>query len=621
MKLSTLSTSLLSVAALSVSATILTYTENDNSGNNRALGYPVPIPVDSQLPVDGFRSYDYLHARHQDLANTSANISAHIVGQSRRGENIWAYVLSDSNAVSESSIPEPVMLQNGGIHAREWQSPEVVTGIMERLYNNESDQGFYQYLLENNKIILIPVLNVDGFKQTQAYPNQVMQSTYFDDPSSWPRDGRMRRKNTLGADSQLATENDNLQGVDLNRNNNPYWATSNRSSGNTGSLVHHGANPASEPETQALQAAAALGPAAELRFYIDTHSFTRIYFTPLTGNPRRDALTESLASAMRAVNNNRYDFGPSSAGSGIGATDEYFAYTYEIPSYTLEIEPTTNGSIDYGGFGVSHDGFILPESEIARVRNELAASTLLGYYIQSGPPSVQKIEIQNASDNSIVFSAQWSNTSAATRQLAVATNLGLNSDTNYRLKVSFNKPMRWHQNGQLLNYPGLSLNLLPNITLEGKAANGNVFSQSITTANGNWVIDQVDSFNQFENYKADTFITNFSVSANTAELSSASLLQLAIDSTDMAGQSLDANPATVIDWQNGAWSNFESSNGIAEDNGGIDRQVRLVDDGSPRFQPPTNNSSRSSGGAFSLAHLFLLLLLYRKRNTQELLSH
>ena len=35
---------------------LLTYTETDNTGNNIALGYPVPIPVYSLTPVDGFRT-------------------------------------------------------------------------------------------------------------------------------------------------------------------------------------------------------------------------------------------------------------------------------------------------------------------------------------------------------------------------------------------------------------------------------------------------------------------------------------------------------------------------------------------------------------------------------------
>ena len=73
-------------------------------------------------------------------------------------------------------------------------------------------------------------------------------------------------------------------------------------------------------------------------------------------------------------------YSPSPADAGIGATDEYFANTYQIPSYTMELEPANSGA-DYGGFGVSHDGFILPNSEVARMRDETAAEVFTGLYM------------------------------------------------------------------------------------------------------------------------------------------------------------------------------------------------------------------------------------------------
>ena len=42
---------------------VLTYTESDNTGNNIALGFPVPLPIASLTPVDGFRDYASLFAR------------------------------------------------------------------------------------------------------------------------------------------------------------------------------------------------------------------------------------------------------------------------------------------------------------------------------------------------------------------------------------------------------------------------------------------------------------------------------------------------------------------------------------------------------------------------------
>ena len=101
---------------------------------------------------------------------------------------------------------------------------------------------------------MLPVSNVDGFLQTQRYANKVINSI------QQPRDGRMRRKNMRNVDEFLSTENDGLFGVDLNRNNNPYWASNpNRSSADPSSIVHHGSGAASEPEIQALQQARQIG--------------------------------------------------------------------------------------------------------------------------------------------------------------------------------------------------------------------------------------------------------------------------------------------------------------------------------------------------------------------------
>ena len=228
---------------------------SDNS--KIALGYPVPIPVDTPLPFAGFRSYSGLHTRHQDLANTSPWSHAIELGNTRNGRTIWIYQLGDADHLTVYGVPEQAMLTNGGIHAREWQSPEVATGIIELLVLAEDDDHLISYLRDNANVMVIPVLNVDGFLQTQRTPSENWMGTDPDNPEYSPRDGRMRRKNMLGPDEDLLSSGDHLFGVDLNRNNPPYWATNpNRSSAQPGSIVHHGASAHSEPETQALEAAA-----------------------------------------------------------------------------------------------------------------------------------------------------------------------------------------------------------------------------------------------------------------------------------------------------------------------------------------------------------------------------
>jgi len=194
-----------------------TYTENNNAGNNIALGFNPPQPMDSLTPVDGFRSYESLFARHQDLLLQYPHVSGQVIGQTVNGRDIWAYSLSDSDATTLDGSLEGAALLNGGIHAREWQSPEAMTGL-------------FEYMAENKNL-----RNID---------------------------------NGMSIDQEIATSDDNFFGVDLNRNQASGFANPQRSSSNQVSLIHRGPNPQSEPESQALADAADLGPADRLRFYI-----------------------------------------------------------------------------------------------------------------------------------------------------------------------------------------------------------------------------------------------------------------------------------------------------------------------------------------------------------------
>ncbi|MET1256441.1 M14 family zinc carboxypeptidase [Aliikangiella maris] len=620
----------LSCCCVDVIATQMTYVNSPTGkANEKALGYPVPVPVNSLLPVDGFRDYDSLLARLQDIALSSDTITATRIGTSFEQAPIWAFILSDSdNTLIEGFALEGAFLQNGGIHAREWQTPEVVSGIIERFNTFQNDQGFYQYLLENTHMILIPVLNVDGFKQTQRYPAIAMYTQDQDDAPNWPRDGRMRRKNMRGVDHDINSETDNLFGVDLNRNNDPFWSTNpGRSSNRQSSIVYHGASAASEPETQALLTAAEIAN-QQLRLYIDTHSFTQVYFAPQTHNARRNEITANLASKMRAVNNNQYAYSPSPAGAGIGATDEYFATTYEIPAYTLETEPGNGGALQYGGLGVSHDGFILPESQINRVRNELANASILGYYMQSAPPSIVQLQITRIDNGQTVYLGHWQSINTTTREYKNPTHIDLSANVEYQLRVSFNKPMRWRNNGEISAYPGLSISSQPQINFEGLTNQDAAFLASITpytSQPGTWLNQPENADNIINNgylrYQDDSYAVHFILPDNSPLLD-ASLLQLAIQAPDLAGQQLDTSPQTIINWQQGAWSGYESTDGNQADSGGIDRSIRLIDDGSPAFfdpnavvilppPAPSPPTSQGGGGGLSVLLLGLLVLLVR----------
>lgn len=590
------------LGATLVQAAEIRFTESTSGATSVALGYPVPLPLNSQTPVAGFRRYDALEARLQDLALASPDLAREELGTSLRNRVVPLYRAGDTDALTVEGFAEPAALINGGIHAREWASPEVVTGLLERLLARAGTPTLERYLLDNLSLSAIPVLNVDGFLQTQRYPDRALQTEDPSEPQNenWPRDGRMQRKNMrdkdeilCAADDPACVVKDGMLGVDLNRNNAPYYASSNRSSSSPVSIVHHGSAAASEPETRLLQTAATRAPVGRLRLFIDVHSFSQIYYGVNTGNARHDAVQTRLAAAMRAVNGNRYGYEPTPPGVGIGSTDEYFAYTYQIPAYTLEIEPGPNGARQYGGFGYSHDGFILPASQIERVRSELVEATLLGLYQQAGPPSVRAAELRERDSGTVVYAAEWQKIGDTQRRLVVGMRGTLRSGVDYRLWIAFNKPMRVRGgDGAVASFRGQSVALAPTLVLEGLDSGGAGFSQALPAPVEGWR-STVGASPAALRYGDDAYLTEFRLPA-TLPLAGARRINLRLEAPDLSGLRLDADPATASDWSGGSWSRYESSDGTAGDSGGEDRSLRLVDDGSPLFG--SGGTGSSSGG-------------------------
>jgi len=602
-----------------VAAQVLEYTEATNSDTEIALGYPVPVPVDSLTAVAGFRLYASLHAQHQDLALSNAEVSAEVVGTTRLGREIWAYRVGDPDTTNVNGTTEAAVLINGGIHAREWASPEVVTELFEQLVEQKADGGIVQYIVENVNTVLLPVNNVDGFIQTQSYPTQVTPTPAAPaanpPPGAFdsPRDGRMRRKNMRDVDEDLATEADRLLGVDLNRNNAQFFDNGGNSN-DPESLVYRGIFPASEPEILALQAAAALAPVDRLRLFVDSHSFSRVMFVPTPPNPRQNANTRSLVNKVAAATGTdpRHPaYVPifNQPNTGVSGTAAFYAYTYDIPSWTLEIEPPQgfagipNAGAYYGGFGVPQDGFILPDSEIGRVRDELAVASILALYNQAGPPAVRAVELADASGNT-VYSAEWQNNGDGTRTLVVTTDTALVADgSQYSIWVAFDKPMRFiDTTNTVRDYPGqTALGTQPIVTLSGGQ-----LSASFTFPS--WALSPGGAPSGYANYRGDAISGTFRIAQNSV-IANATPANLAILVADMGGLLNDGDPSTVVDFAEGSWTGYEDASGVPGDAGGADGSYRLTINPGPASQSPPPPQS-GGGGAVGPADLLVLGALF-----------
>ena len=619
-----LAAGLLGASVALAEAQVLTFTEDLHGPDRVPLGYAVPLPLASQSAVDGFRRYDSLSAQLSALSLSSDALREVRIGTSHAGRPIYAYVVGDADDITAEGFSEAAALVNGGIHAREWASPEVATALIEALIAGQNDAGLHRYLLESLNLVVIPVLNVDGFLQTQRYPTQALQTEYAKDPTpaqmteyppeyrNVPRDGRFRRKNMRGVDETLCAAGqagcmaDGMGGVDLNRNHPPFFASNNQNSADVGSLLYRGAGAGSEGESAALYAAAALAPESRLRLFIDVHSFRRVYYGVETGTARRDAVARSLASTMRlaarAGSGRVYPYEPTPAGIGIGSTDEYFGYRLQIPSYTLEIEPGDTGGSEYGGFGYHHDGFVLPADQIARVRAELTAATLAGLYRMAGPPALIGVELREQPGGALSYAA---NRAAVGQRRALEERhlRVLHADTDYQLRLAFNKPMRVRDAaGGITQMDGQSVTLAPQVSLTGTDAAGQSFQENLAAPASGWR----QTAGERLRYADDAYTLNFRLSARAA---GARQLSLRVAVQDASGQALDADATTVADW-NAGWSGYEDDAGRSTtDTGGSDRSPTLT----AASVPPPAAGGSSGGGSFSLWGACLLLIAARMR--------
>jgi hypothetical protein len=199
----------------------------------RARGFQViVITEDLYASRDGLRggsflpeyvSYSEASAELASLAATYPSITAlSSLGQSLEGREMWALKISDNPGVDED---EPEVLICGNHHAREVISVIIPLHIAEELLSGYGTDPDYTDWVNNREIWIVPVVNPDGLTYVES-------TDLF-----W-------RKNRRGG-----------YGVDLNRNYETEWGHDNNgSSSSTSSATYRGASPASEPETQNMQA-------------------------------------------------------------------------------------------------------------------------------------------------------------------------------------------------------------------------------------------------------------------------------------------------------------------------------------------------------------------------------
>ncbi|KAJ8687276.1 hypothetical protein QAD02_023070 [Eretmocerus hayati] len=269
------------------------------------------------------------------LANTYPHIcSVMTIGKSHEGRDLKVL------RISKGEENAPAIWIDGGIHAREWISPAVVTYIIDYLVEHSDNLGVDYYIL--------PVINPDGYEYTF-------------------RSDRLWRKNRGNPE-----KGGSCVGVDLNRNFGYKWGgmgTSKQPCRET----YHGTGPFSEPETRAIKNFFEIS-AANFQAYLTFHSYGQYILYPW-GYDRRvppdykdlDNVGRAMAAAMKKAggSNSAYTVGNSAstlyAAAG-GADDWAKAHVKVKYAYTVELR-------DRG-----QHGFVLPANFIKPTAEEALAA-------------------------------------------------------------------------------------------------------------------------------------------------------------------------------------------------------------------------------------------------------
>lgn len=242
--------------------------------------------------------------------------------------------------ISSGGSGKKAMFVDGGIHAREWISPAVVTWFMMHLVEN---QASHPQLLAELDWYFVPLINVDGYEYSHT-------------------NNRLWRKN------RKPTSTGTCVGIDLNRNFGFHWGEGGTSN-NGCSEIYRGTSAFSEVESQNLRDVMAT-VANQTKCYLTFHSYGQdalipwSYDSPNELPPFFDEMYDLAVSATQALTNvygTRYGVSNSyeSYGATAGSSDDWAIGGAGIKyAYTIELR-------DQGQYG-----FELPASQIIPTAEE-----------------------------------------------------------------------------------------------------------------------------------------------------------------------------------------------------------------------------------------------------------
>jgi murein tripeptide amidase MpaA len=227
----------------------------------RAHGNEKQLLLSSDRFYRQFQRYSTIEAKIRELEQLDSRVSVETVGRSVEGRNIYLVKVS-----SDPGANKPIIMIDGGHHAREWISHATVMYLLESLVNIDiprvsgyscSDQRCREAVRQRARLnlnkydyLFMPVINPDGYEYSHT-------------------SDRLWRKNRSGSF---------CRGVDLNRNYPFHWSESG-SSRYSCSDIYSGPRAASEPEVKAVLSVANKYK-DRIKMYLSFHCYSQLVLSP-----------------------------------------------------------------------------------------------------------------------------------------------------------------------------------------------------------------------------------------------------------------------------------------------------------------------------------------------------
>jgi hypothetical protein len=319
--------------------------------NRRAnAAYAAAVAV-SPLPSgrDTYRTLADYEADLKRLAAENAGLVRllTLARPSLEGRPVYGVEISDG--VTASGDGKPTFLMLGLHHAREWPSGEhAMEFAIDLVKSRRAGEARISGLLERARIVVVPVVNPDGFEQSRKW-GDLADIREVDNGGTVTILGNpgnaYKRKNCRVADGvdmtppgacEVASPGGYGLGIDLNRNYGGLWGGPG-ASGVFADPTYRGASAFSEPETQNVRDLIA---SRHVTLMITNHTFSNLVLRPpgirAAGETVDEEAMYDLGARMTAQNGYRnihgwqlYDTTGTTEDWSYNATGGY-GYTFEI---------------------------------------------------------------------------------------------------------------------------------------------------------------------------------------------------------------------------------------------------------------------------------------------------